>query len=109
MGKKIRFSIGAMAGALLQYLYDPQEGGVRRALLRDQVAERVEEAKTALTKTAMTRGMMGRSLAFGSFRLTPSSTPMGPNFQQRPKFLHRPKFQQRHRIHQRLGLHGLIS
>jgi len=84
MGKKIRFSIGAVAGAFLQYLYDPQEGEVRRALLRDQMADRVDEAKTALA-----RRIIGRTRTFFA--------PVGSGFQRR------------HRLQQHLGLHGLIS
>jgi hypothetical protein len=45
MGKKIRFWIGALFGATLQYFYDPQSGQSRRALMREQISNWLVEAK----------------------------------------------------------------
>jgi hypothetical protein len=45
MGKKLRFWTGALFGAALQYLYDPQSGHSRRAALREQIGNWLVEAK----------------------------------------------------------------
>ena len=45
MGKKFRFWTGALFGAALQYLYDPQSGHTRRAVVREQIGNWLVEAK----------------------------------------------------------------
>lgn len=41
MGKRIRFISGALVGAFVQYLYDPERGRSRRARLADQARARL--------------------------------------------------------------------
>jgi hypothetical protein len=65
MGKKIRFWTGAAVGAMLQYFYDPQTGEVRRALLREQLGDRIVEVRAALT------GKAARQKMIGNLRLVP--------------------------------------
>ena len=45
MGKRIRFISGAMVGALVQYLYDPERGRSRRARLSDQARARLRDMR----------------------------------------------------------------
>jgi hypothetical protein len=45
MGKRMRFVAGAMAGAVMQYLFDPQVGRTRRVRLADQAAARMRDLK----------------------------------------------------------------
>jgi hypothetical protein len=65
MRKKVRFWTGAAVGAMLQYFYDPQTGEVRRALLREQLGDRIVEVRAALT------GKAARQKMIGNLRLVP--------------------------------------
>ena len=56
MGKKLRFWTGAAFGAALQYLYDPKAGQARRALLRQEITDRLLDAKGGKTKNSATVG-----------------------------------------------------
>jgi hypothetical protein len=55
MGKKLRFWTGALLGAALQYLYDPQAGPSRRGALREQLGNWMAETKDGLRGGARTQ------------------------------------------------------
>jgi hypothetical protein len=52
MGKRTRFMTGALFGAGIQYLYDPQAGRGRRARLKDQAVARLRKGGRELAKKA---------------------------------------------------------
>jgi len=52
MGKRTRFLTGALMGAGVQYLYDPQAGRTRRARLSQQTAAKLRKAGRFLSRKA---------------------------------------------------------
>ena len=74
MGKRIRFLTGAAAGAMVQYLYDPNMGRSRRARLADQLAARLRDV----------REEAGRRLRYESGRVRGKLHEMTPENTDRP-------------------------
>ena len=52
MRKSLMIAIGALFGALLAYLFDPERGRTRRARLSDQAAARGRDLSESMRKTA---------------------------------------------------------
>jgi hypothetical protein len=50
MGKKLRFLFGALTGALVQYLFDPQAGKYRRARVGDRAMLYMDDVRDGIDR-----------------------------------------------------------
>jgi hypothetical protein len=50
MGKKLRFLFGALTGALIQYLLDPQAGKDRRARVGDRAMTYMDDVREGIDR-----------------------------------------------------------
>ncbi|MEX2623761.1 MAG: YtxH domain-containing protein [Acidimicrobiia bacterium] len=58
MGKKLRFLFGALTGALIQYLFDPQAGKYRRARVGDRTITYMDDVRKGIDRRS--RGINGQ-------------------------------------------------
>jgi hypothetical protein len=79
MNKVLAVLAGAGVGALVMYLFDPNGGGRRRALIRDKAVGLSNDAKQAFNKTTTDLSNRAQGLAHEAKSLISGGSPSSSN------------------------------